>query len=116
MLFAARHAVIGGRRRAVYVVCEDTPGEFTGVRPPDHAPLTEREREVVIAIALGATSREIADKLTVSVETVRTHVRNAMGKYGARTRAHLVAMAISDAELLPELPHLEEMIALRHHA
>lgn len=108
VLFAARSATIDGRRRAVYVVCDDVPGEFKPEGGPLHDPLTEREREVTAAIALGATSREIAADLVVSVETVRTHVRNAMAKLGARTRAQLVAIALSGDELLPQLPRLEE--------
>jgi PAS domain S-box-containing protein len=58
------------------------------------ASLTPRELEVIMRVALGATSREIADDLFVTTETVRTHVRNAMAKTGTRTRAHLVAAAI----------------------
>jgi DNA-binding CsgD family transcriptional regulator len=39
---------------------------------------------------------EIADELQIAHDTVRTHVRNAMGKAGARSRAHLVAKAIGE--------------------
>jgi PAS domain S-box-containing protein len=60
------------------------------------ATLTPREREVVRLVALGANTRHIADELSLSAETIRTHVRNAMGKTGAHTRAHLVAIALSD--------------------
>jgi PAS domain S-box-containing protein len=58
--------------------------------------LTPREREVVRLVALGANTRGIATELSLSPETVRTHVRNAMSKTGAHTRAHLVALVISD--------------------
>jgi DNA-binding CsgD family transcriptional regulator len=54
------------------------------------------------ALALGATSREIAHDLFVTTETVRTHIRNAMAKTGTRTRAHLVAAAICRG-LLPAI-------------
>ena len=56
--------------------------------------LTQREREIVHHLALGSAGPEIADELQISHETVRTHVRNAMGKVGARSRAHLVAKAL----------------------
>ena len=46
-------------------------------------------------MALGASGPEIADELHISHETVRTHVRNAMDKLGARSRAHLVAKALA---------------------
>jgi PAS domain S-box-containing protein len=58
--------------------------------------LTEREREVVRLMALGSTGPEIAEELQIAHDTVRTHARNAMGKVGARSRAHLVAKALGD--------------------
>ena len=65
------------------------------------APLTAREREIVHLIALGHVSREICDMLHVAPDTVRTHVRNAMAKTGARTRAQLIAIALGDGLLEP---------------
>ena len=64
------------------------------------APLTDREREIVRLVALGSTGREIADELHISHETVRTHIRNAMEKLHARSRAHLVAKALGGGHLL----------------
>jgi PAS domain S-box-containing protein len=58
--------------------------------------LTNREREVVRMIALGATSEEIAEALEISPNTARKHVTKAMRKLGARSRAHLVAKAIGE--------------------
>jgi PAS domain S-box-containing protein len=58
--------------------------------------LTTREREVVRLVALGSSTRRIAADLGLSLETVRTHVRNAMAKTGAHTRAHLVAVVLAD--------------------
>jgi DNA-binding NarL/FixJ family response regulator len=57
--------------------------------------LTRRERAVVALIARGLETREIADTLYVSTATVKTHVRNAMEKLGAHTRAQLVAVALT---------------------
>jgi PAS domain S-box-containing protein len=62
--------------------------------------LSERERQVVRLVADGHSGPEIADELHISHDTVRTHVRNAMTKLGARSRAHLVAKAIGDAHIL----------------
>jgi DNA-binding CsgD family transcriptional regulator len=56
--------------------------------------LSRRELEVVRLVALGASRPEIAAELQISHDTVRTHVRNAMAKLGARSRAHLVAKAV----------------------
>ena len=63
---------------------------------PNGSKLTAREREVVRLVALGSNTRRIADELSLSPDTVRSHVRNAMGKSGAHTRAHLVALVLSD--------------------
>jgi PAS domain S-box-containing protein len=68
-------------------------GELTGSEDAASGiALTRREHEVVQLLALGSTGPDIADELVLSHDTVRTHVRNAMGKAGARTRAQLVAM------------------------
>jgi DNA-binding CsgD family transcriptional regulator len=68
--------------------------------PPEQlGELTPRESEVLRLVALGNTSVEIAEHLVISKETVRTHVRNAMGKTGAKTRAQLVALALTDSAL-----------------
>lgn len=58
--------------------------------------LTGRELEIVEMIALGMTGPEIATELHVAHATVRTHVRNAMNKLGANSRAQLVAKALGD--------------------
>ena len=54
--------------------------------------LTPREREVLGLLADGYQGPEIAEQLFLSSETVRTHIRNAVGKLGARTRVQAAAM------------------------
>ncbi len=93
--FAARLEQIGGRRLATYVAMVDGEGIPSQSPILNHdLPLTHREREVVTLIALGRETPEIARELHISPETVRTHVRNAMSKLGARTRAQLVALVL----------------------
>jgi DNA-binding CsgD family transcriptional regulator len=58
-------------------------------------PLTEREAQVLKLLALGFTGPEIAERLVLGVETVRTHIRNLKRKLGARTLPHLIALAMS---------------------
>lgn len=55
--------------------------------------LTEREREVWLAIARGLTNGEIAEELSVSEATVKTHVGNLLSKTGMRDRVALVVLA-----------------------
>ena len=100
---AAHVAHVGGRLVVLVVLMDETSdeGDRAAASAPDTG-LTPREREVVALLAGGATSREIADDLYISSETVRTHVRNAMAKTGTRTRAHLVAAAICRG-LLPAI-------------
>jgi PAS domain S-box-containing protein len=66
---------------------------------PAQAPeggLTPREREITTLLAEGCDGREIAERLVLSPETVRTHIRNAMERTNARTRAHLIAIALRE--------------------
>ena len=84
VLFVALGTSRWGRRFRREVADEEPDGE-----------LTAREREIVRLVALGGTAREIGDELHISHDTVRTHVRNAMDKLHARSRAHLVAKALA---------------------
>jgi PAS domain S-box-containing protein len=92
--FAARIAAVGGRRLAIYVAAADDPSYLPSPTLSGELPLTEREREVVTLIALGRETAQIATELHISSETVRTHVRNAMARLGAHTRAQLVAIVL----------------------
>ncbi len=58
--------------------------------------LTPRERQITALLAEGCDGREIAERLVLSPETVRTHIRNAMERSNARTRAHLIAIALRE--------------------
>lgn len=104
---AARWARVGDRRLAVFVVIPQT---YSWSVPPAEdscgALLTAREREVVTLIALGRETNDIAQELHISPETVRTHVRNAMGKLDVHTRAQLVAVVMCD-ETTVDLLRLE---------
>ena len=61
--------------------------------------LTRREQESLRLVAVGMTTIAAAEQLGISPETVRTHVRNAMNKLGARTRAQAIAVAMRDGEI-----------------
>jgi DNA-binding NarL/FixJ family response regulator len=56
--------------------------------------LTQRERDVLRLLADGLSNEEIGKRLFISAETVRTHVRKAMGKLDADTRTQAVAKAL----------------------
>jgi len=61
--------------------------------------LTDREREVMTLVASGLQGGDMAERLFLSPETVKSHVHNAMGKLGAHTRAHAVAIALVTGQI-----------------
>jgi len=64
-------------------------------------PLTPREHEIVKLIAESATSREIAELLTISEKTVERHRANILQKLGLRDRVELTRYAIRRGLILP---------------
>jgi DNA-binding NarL/FixJ family response regulator len=71
--------------------------------PPALDELTGREREIVALVGTGLSNHEIADRLTISPATARTHVSRAMLKLGARDRAQLVVFAYESGLVSPGL-------------
>jgi DNA-binding NarL/FixJ family response regulator len=64
-----------------------------GTRPSDVlGGLTEREHEIAVLVAAGASNREIAARLFLSRKTVERHVSNILAKVGVRNRAELAAL------------------------
>jgi PAS domain S-box-containing protein len=61
--------------------------------------LSPREREVLGLLARGLTGEQIAERLVLSPETIRTHVRNAREKLGASTRVEAVTNALLAHEI-----------------
>jgi PAS domain S-box-containing protein len=93
--FAARLEQLRGEPVAVYVALprhRSAPTRSSALA--GQLLLTTREREIITHVALGYETGQIAEKLYISPQTVRTHVRNAMIKLGAHTRAQLVAIVL----------------------
>ncbi len=102
---AAAHAALAHRyagRRGSALACASRAAalsdECGGLATPAlrHAatplPLTEREREIVMLIGAGLSNRAIAQRLTLSVRTVESHIYQAMSKTGTATREQLAAL------------------------
>lgn len=68
---------------------------------PRKGVLSPREREVLALVARGLNAEEIGEQLGLAPATVRTHVRNAKRRLGARTRAQAVTMALRGGEIEP---------------
>jgi DNA-binding NarL/FixJ family response regulator len=65
-----------------------------GIGEPGTPTLTERESAVLALLAEGLSHDEIGSRLSISGETVRTHVRKACDRLGAATRTEAVAKAL----------------------
>jgi DNA-binding NarL/FixJ family response regulator len=63
--------------------------------------LTAREREVLHHVAEGLMDREIADQLTISLSTVKTHVRNILSKLHASSRHQAALLAMREGLIRP---------------
>jgi DNA-binding CsgD family transcriptional regulator len=105
MEFSATAHVLPSRHLSVFISPSD---ELVGPREawaPVKAErlgnwrLTPREREIVTLIAWGRQNGDIADRLFLSTETIKSHVHNALGKLGAHTRAHAVAIALMTGQI-----------------
>jgi DNA-binding NarL/FixJ family response regulator len=59
--------------------------------------LTAREREILQLLADGMSNADVASKLFISQETVKSHVRHILAKLEADTRTHAVAIALREA-------------------
>src|ERR671926_865140 len=107
-----------------YALKEGTPSELTGAletvagggtyvdprlrpallsrRTTQRMPaLSKREREIMDLLSQGLTGEEVAERLVLSSETVKTHIRNAMSKVEAHTRVHAIAIALREGYISP---------------
>jgi DNA-binding CsgD family transcriptional regulator len=114
--FSATANVLPARHLSVFIPSDETSAEQTksvlaseatwspvAAEGSGRLQLTEREREVMMLVASGLQSAEIAERLFLSPETVKSHVHNALSKLGAHTRAHAVAIALVTGQITWEI-------------
>ena len=90
---AAGRAIISADLTAMLIDrLRRTPQDGTGTRPVK-SQLTNREWEILDLICSGMSTREIADSLFLSPETVNSHVKNVLKKLGVHSRAAAVEVA-----------------------
>ena len=77
------------------------PAEGATRSPPGLDTLTNREVEVLVAVARGLSNIEIADSLFMSPATAKTHVSRLLAKLHARDRAQLVIVAYEAGVVAP---------------
>ena len=114
--FSATANVLPARHLAVFIPPDEASAAQTGIASARDAAwtpvgaagggrlqLTEREREVMTLVASGHQTDDVAQRLFLAPETVKSHVHNALGKLGARTRAHAVAIALVTGQITWEI-------------
>ena len=87
-LVDAIRKVHGGRKHLPAQVAENLADHFNGDE------LSEREIEVLGRMAEGDRNRDIGEKLSISEETVKVHIRHIMDKLGAKDRTQAVAIGL----------------------
>jgi DNA-binding NarL/FixJ family response regulator len=106
-LFDAVRVIAAGDALLAPTVTRRLIGEFMRLRPrPPRPPaalaaLTPRETEVLRLVAEGLSNTEIAARLFVSAETVKSHVSRVLSKLGLRDRAQAVVAAYESGLVVP---------------
>src|SRR5664279_4586317 len=98
LLAQAIHAAANGDALIAPSITARLLGAFadTGPGSPPAQPieaLTDREEQVLVAVARGRTNSEIADELYITLSTVKTHIASVMAKLGARNRVEIAIWA-----------------------
>jgi DNA-binding NarL/FixJ family response regulator len=107
-LFDAVRVVAAGEALLAPAVTRRLISEFARIRPtaptaarPALATLTPRETEVLRLVADGLSNQQIADRLVVTEETVKTHVSRVLHKLGLRDRTQAVIAAYESGLVIP---------------
>jgi len=112
-LFDGVRVIAAGEALLAPTVTRRLIGEFTRLRPRTAGrsatspaalgALTPRETEVLRLVAEGLSNPEIADRLAVTEETVKTHVSRVLNKLGLRGRTQAVVIAYESGLVVPGL-------------
>ena len=81
------------RRNRIGAILKDAVDRYDNAAEENYE-LSDREREVLIAVAQGLSSKEIADKLCISIHTVNSHRKNITHKTGIKSVAGLAVYAM----------------------
>jgi DNA-binding NarL/FixJ family response regulator len=65
--------------------------------------LSPREKEILLRIARGQSTRQMSCEMNITVDTVRTYVKNVLAKLGAHSRLQLAALASRDGLLMDQI-------------
>ena len=98
---AVRLAAVGDTLMFPAAVRDLALSHRRGAAKPLPHRLTEREQEVLRLVAAGLSNAEIAERLFLGAETVKTHVGNVLAKLGARDRTQAVVIAYESGFVVP---------------
>jgi len=82
-------------RRILARVIGRLPGQVSHGFSGSSEHLTDREMDVLRAVAAGRSNKEVAQALNISAQTVQVHLRNIFGKLSVKSRSAAIAIAIS---------------------
>jgi DNA-binding NarL/FixJ family response regulator len=107
-LFEAVRVIAGGEALLAPAITRRLIAEFARLRPRQVRPdalsaLTPRETEILGLVAEGLSNGEIASRLVLSDETVKTHVSHVLRKLGLRDRAQAVVVAYESGLVVPRV-------------
>ncbi|MFP5305832.1 MAG: LuxR C-terminal-related transcriptional regulator [Gammaproteobacteria bacterium] len=91
-LTAQLHGIVDGHPPLSPSVAQRMMRHFVAAAPPAE-PLTERERDVLVLIARGRRTADVAAELAVSINTISTHIKHIYAKLGISTRAEATLAA-----------------------
>jgi DNA-binding NarL/FixJ family response regulator len=105
-LFEAVRVIAGGEALLAPAITRRLIAEFARLRPRQVRPealseLTPRETEILGLVAEGLSNHEIAERLVLSDETVKTHVSHVLRKLDLRDRAQAVVVAYESGLVVP---------------
>jgi LuxR family transcriptional regulator, maltose regulon positive regulatory protein len=102
-LSQGNYPAYGQRLLTAFPVIDSEPTPAPKIQSPDAEwiePLSEREIDILRLIAAGLTNQEIASQLYLSLNTIKSHIRNIYGKLNVHSRTQAIARA-QDLGLLP---------------
>lgn len=90
VLDAIKDAAAGGSPMSSQIARRVVLSFHEPIKGPNEVKLTERENEILSCLANGFANKEIADKMNISVPTVRTHLRHIYEKLHVRSRTEAI--------------------------
>lgn len=94
VLAAIKEALSGGAPMSSQIARRVVQSFRAPTQSADTVVLTEREQELLVLLSRGYANKEIADQMSISVPTVRTHLRHIYEKLHVRSRTEAVAKAL----------------------